>query len=194
MLACVPGEPDLPPSAAPAADRQTQPADPRPDPELAAERHHLTASRAALARMRTAVAGLSAQGGDGVSTEYLRAALWHRMRALGGRPGGAAVLRPHRPGRRAVVRGPAPCQRRQWRAVGERLASGHLQNVLPGQCPCTDGCPAAAAVRLLPRGSHRVRGRVARRRAGAGGQRPARGRGRAPTARTDARHRGHHPA
>jgi len=82
MLACVPGEPDLPPSAAPAADRQTQPADPRPDPELAAERHHLTASRAALARMRTAVAGLSAQGGDGVSTEYLRAALWHRMRAL----------------------------------------------------------------------------------------------------------------
>jgi len=32
--------------------------------------------------MRTAVAGLSAQGGDGVSTEYLRAALWHRMRAL----------------------------------------------------------------------------------------------------------------
>ena len=59
------------------------PADPdNPDPELAGERAHLAASRAALTRMRTRVEGLSAHGGDAVSTEYLKAALWHRMRAL----------------------------------------------------------------------------------------------------------------
>jgi DNA helicase IV len=53
-----------------------------PDSELAAEQQHLAASRAALGRMRSKVAGLSAAGGDPVSTEHLKAALWHRMRAL----------------------------------------------------------------------------------------------------------------
>lgn len=58
------------------------PADHPPDPELAAEREHLIHSREQLHRMRRRTAGLTAQGGDGVSTEYLKAALWHRVRAL----------------------------------------------------------------------------------------------------------------
>ena len=52
------------------------------EPDLVAERRHLDESRAALERMRSTVAGLSAQGGNSVSTEYLKAALWRRMRAL----------------------------------------------------------------------------------------------------------------
>ncbi len=56
--------------------------DPEPAPDLDAERRHLAESRAALARMRAKVAGLEAHGGDGVSTEYLKAALWRRMKAL----------------------------------------------------------------------------------------------------------------
>ncbi|HYJ68465.1 MAG TPA: AAA family ATPase [Nocardioidaceae bacterium] len=51
-------------------------------PDLDAERRHLAESRAALGRMRAKVAGLEAHGGDGVSTEYLKAALWRRMKAL----------------------------------------------------------------------------------------------------------------
>nr|MBA2641268.1 AAA family ATPase [Nocardioidaceae bacterium] len=58
----------------------------RPDapsqPELDRERRHLATSRVALSRMRARVAGLTAHAGDPVSTEHLRAALWHRMRAL----------------------------------------------------------------------------------------------------------------
>src|SRR5690606_168575 len=50
--------------------------------ELESERRHLAQSRAALARMREKVSGLQAHGGDGVSTEYLKAALWRRMKAL----------------------------------------------------------------------------------------------------------------
>ncbi|UYM06733.1 HelD family protein [Solicola gregarius] len=53
-----------------------------PDPELASERNHLQDSRKRLAQMRAKVEGLSAIGGDAVSTEYLKAALWQRMRAL----------------------------------------------------------------------------------------------------------------
>lgn len=53
-----------------------------PEPDLHAERRHLAESRAALARMRAKVASLEAHGGDGVSTEYLKAALWRRMQAL----------------------------------------------------------------------------------------------------------------
>ena len=53
-----------------------------PDTELAAERRHLERSREQLQRMRRRTAGLDAQGGNGVSTEYLKAALWHRVRAL----------------------------------------------------------------------------------------------------------------
>jgi len=49
---------------------------------LEAERVHLAASRQHLARMREKVAGLSAHGGDAVSTEYLKAALWQRRKAL----------------------------------------------------------------------------------------------------------------
>ena len=52
------------------------------DPELASERHHLEESRRRLALMREKVGGLTALGGDPVSTEYLKAALWQRMRAL----------------------------------------------------------------------------------------------------------------
>ena len=51
-------------------------------PELETERRHLAVSRAALRRMRSKVSGLDAQGGDAVSTEYLRATLWRRMQAL----------------------------------------------------------------------------------------------------------------
>lgn len=51
-------------------------------PELTDEQAHLSASRSALARMRTKVAGLEAHGGNAVSTEYLKSALWHRMQAL----------------------------------------------------------------------------------------------------------------
>jgi DNA helicase IV len=47
-----------------------------------AERRHLARSREQLHRMRRRTAALDAQGGNGVSTEYLKAALWHRVRAL----------------------------------------------------------------------------------------------------------------
>ena len=50
--------------------------------QLETERAHLRESRHQLARMRDKVAGLEAHGGDSVSTEYLKAALWRRMREL----------------------------------------------------------------------------------------------------------------
>ena len=62
--------------------RQNAPVSDLSDPELTAERHHLDSSRQRLAQMRDRVEGLTAYGGDPVSTEYLKAALWHRMRAL----------------------------------------------------------------------------------------------------------------
>jgi DNA helicase IV len=49
---------------------------------LTAERAHLSESRAALKRMRDHAAGLDAQGGDRVSTEHLKQALYRRMKAL----------------------------------------------------------------------------------------------------------------
>ena len=52
------------------------------DPILIAERAHLAASRAALALMRQQAAALTALGGDAVSTEYLKQALYRRMVAL----------------------------------------------------------------------------------------------------------------
>jgi DNA helicase IV len=64
------------------ASTDLMPPDPSAPPDLAAERRHLTESRAALARMRAKVSGLEAQSGDSVSTEYLKAALWRRMKAL----------------------------------------------------------------------------------------------------------------
>ena len=49
---------------------------------LARERIHLTESRAALERMRKHTASLEAFGGDHVSTEHLKQALYRRMKAL----------------------------------------------------------------------------------------------------------------
>jgi DNA helicase IV len=57
-------------------------ADHPPDTELVAERRHLERSREQLQRMRRRTAGLDAHGGNSVSTEYIKAALWHRVRAL----------------------------------------------------------------------------------------------------------------
>jgi DNA helicase IV len=71
----VPSNPDV-------ASTDLMPPDPSAPPDLDAEREHLAESRAALARMRAKVSGLQAQSGDSVSTEYLKAALWRRMKAL----------------------------------------------------------------------------------------------------------------
>jgi DNA helicase IV len=49
---------------------------------LAAERQHLAQSREALRQMREHTAGLTAIGGDHVSTEHLKQALYRRMKAL----------------------------------------------------------------------------------------------------------------
>jgi DNA helicase IV len=49
---------------------------------LAAERAHLAQSRTALRQMREHTAGLTAIGGDHVSTEHLKQALYRRMKAL----------------------------------------------------------------------------------------------------------------
>jgi DNA helicase IV len=49
---------------------------------LARERIHLSESRAALQRMRRHAASLEAFGGDHVSTEHLKQALYRRMKAL----------------------------------------------------------------------------------------------------------------
>jgi DNA helicase IV len=80
-----------PPDTTPAhhpAPRPTPPADPAPsaDPALDAEQSHLAESRAALLRMRERTESLEAQGGDPVSTEYLKATLYHRARALADDP------------------------------------------------------------------------------------------------------------
>ena len=58
--------------------------DPAADPDsvLAAERAHLTAAREFLRLMREDVLSLRALGGDPVSEEYLKAALYHRAAAL----------------------------------------------------------------------------------------------------------------
>jgi DNA helicase IV len=53
-----------------------------PSTELTAEQQHLAQSRAALQQMHTKVSGLRADGGNAVSTEYLKAALYRRMKAL----------------------------------------------------------------------------------------------------------------
>jgi DNA helicase IV len=53
-----------------------------PDDILSHERDHLAQARAALRRMREHTAGLTAIGGDHVSTEHLKQALYRRMQAL----------------------------------------------------------------------------------------------------------------
>nr|WP_157553460.1 AAA family ATPase [Jiangella gansuensis] len=52
------------------------------DPTLEAEREHLRRARADLRAMREHTLSLDAQGGDHVSTEYLKAALYRRAKAL----------------------------------------------------------------------------------------------------------------
>ncbi len=57
------------------------------DPDLAAERDHLSASRSALSRMRDRTAALdSAAAGDWVSQKYLESAIFARMKALADDP------------------------------------------------------------------------------------------------------------
>jgi DNA helicase IV len=53
-----------------------------PQDELTRERAHLAASRAALRAMRDRTASLEAHGGDRISTEFLKLALYRRMKAL----------------------------------------------------------------------------------------------------------------
>lgn len=55
---------------------------PAPSATLTAEQRHLTESRSALRRMREHTAGLTATGGDRVSTEHLKQVLHRRMKAL----------------------------------------------------------------------------------------------------------------
>jgi DNA helicase IV len=57
-----------------------------PDPDLAAERDHLTSSREALRAMRERTEAMRADGGDPVSTEFLRANLYWRAKALADDP------------------------------------------------------------------------------------------------------------
>jgi DNA helicase IV len=57
------------------------------DPDLGSERDHLTASRAALSRMRARTSGLDASAaGDWVSRQFLESALARRMKALADDP------------------------------------------------------------------------------------------------------------
>ena len=67
------------PSFPPAVDHT---ADHTADRTLTSEREHLAESRTALRRMREHTAGLKAFGGDHVSTQHLKQALYRRMKAL----------------------------------------------------------------------------------------------------------------
>ncbi|MFL6131848.1 MAG: HelD family protein [Nocardioidaceae bacterium] len=67
----------------------TPPSTPLSDapPELATEREHLTASRAALARMRARTSSLdSSAAGDRISQQFLESAIYRRMKALADDP------------------------------------------------------------------------------------------------------------
>lgn len=55
---------------------------PEPDPVLDSERDHLTISREALAAMRAKTGSLEILSADPVNAEFLRAALWRRMKEL----------------------------------------------------------------------------------------------------------------
>ena len=73
----------------PAPTAPTHPDDPlsTPDPELAAERAHLSSSRTALARMRDRTSALdSSAAGDWVSQKFLESAIVRRMKALADDP------------------------------------------------------------------------------------------------------------
>src|SRR6266545_592870 len=64
-------------------DRRPDPDPDRPtDPVLAEERAHLSTSRAALAAMREKTGSLEIHSADRVNTEFLKAALWRRMKEL----------------------------------------------------------------------------------------------------------------
>ena len=56
--------------------------EPTDDPILTDERDHLATSRAALAAMRAKTAALEIHSADRVNTEFLKAALWRRMKEL----------------------------------------------------------------------------------------------------------------
>ena len=139
--------------------RPPPPEDAEPtDSDLAHEQQHLIASRAALTRMRARVSGLSATGGNAVSTEYLKAALWHRMRALEDDPDVPLFFgRLDTDGATAGSAGSAGSDERFY--IGrrhvtdeagdparDRLAGAGVPRVLPGQRPrahgrarCADG-------------------------------------------------------
>ncbi len=55
---------------------------PPDDPILHAEKSYLSTSRAALARMREKTGSLEIASADRVNTEFLKAAIWRRMKEL----------------------------------------------------------------------------------------------------------------
>src|SRR3954454_18018141 len=78
-----------PPLRGPRVPASTPPSTPVSDapPELTTEREHLTASRAALARMRARTSSLdSSAAGDWVSQQILESAIYRRMKALADDP------------------------------------------------------------------------------------------------------------
>ena len=72
---------------------------------LTRERIHLSESRAALQRMRRHAASLEASGGDHVSTEHLKQALYRRMKA-------SKMIRPCRCSSGASITTPASAPNR----------------------------------------------------------------------------------
>ncbi len=62
-------------------DEPDQPHEPH-DPILSAEQTHLAESRQALAAMREKTGSLEIHSADRVNTEFLKAALWRRMKEL----------------------------------------------------------------------------------------------------------------
>ncbi|HEY0690211.1 MAG TPA: AAA family ATPase, partial [Kribbella sp.] len=58
------------------------PDDPIPDTTLQAEKNYLSTSRAALAVMRAKTGSLEIASADPVNTEFLKAAIWRRMKEL----------------------------------------------------------------------------------------------------------------
>ena len=173
----------------------------QPEP-LEREQRHLTDSRAALARMHAHTAGLTAVGGDRVSTEHLKQVLYRRMKALEDDPTVPLFF-----GR--LDYDPAlGADRAERLYVGRRHVTGEA-----GGEPLVIDWRAGVSLpfyQATPRDPMKVR---LRRRFGFSAGQPDRLRGRRPgrrrrrrglrdpgvgdraaADRTDARHRGHHPA
>ena len=70
------------PESAPERPATGESPEPPVDHTLERERRHLSDARTALRRMREHTAGLTAIGGDHVSTEHLKQVLYRRMKAL----------------------------------------------------------------------------------------------------------------